>query len=191
VTLKVRNERWLELALPGSILDDELVTEELTSGLTTTFAFLVDPRGGRPKGGARIEIRYHLWDEAFHCLAVDAGGQREAKILPSREALKAWWRGLRLRSLDLGSQTTARTRASQVRVTLDVIPFSSKEEEDTQRWLGEVLAQDRDAPREIGAEGRTGGAVNQVFNVLIATSIRRKAVTSYRWTLQIPSGSSP
>ena len=190
VVLDVADGRWLRLVLPGSLLNDEVIAGELTSGLTTTFAFMVDPRGGAPKGGARVEVRYHLWDEAFHCLAVGVDGTTQRRVLPSREALGEWWQGLRLRALDLGPRDGG-TRPRQVRITLEVIPFSSKEEEDTQRWLGEALAREGRSPGRAGSGDEAGNPIAQVFNVLIATSIRRRAVTSYRWTLKVPGGASP
>lgn len=182
-------DRWLRLAPPPAVLADEVVARELESGLTTTFAFTVNARG-HGEGGARVEIRYQLWDEEFHVLAVGLDGRPRRAELGSREELQAWWGALRLAVLDLQAPPRGRPPPAgdpeQVKVVLDVVPFSSREEKDTQRWLAESLARDDRGGGEAVEERPS--ALGQVFNVLIATSIRRRAVRSYRWTVPVDPG---
>ena len=51
--------------LPVSILQDASVRKQLRSGLTTTFLLVTRQRDTRIVSGARIEIRYDLWDEVY------------------------------------------------------------------------------------------------------------------------------
>ena len=51
--------------LPVSILQDASVRKQLRSGLTTTFLLVTRQRDTRIVSGARIEIRYDLWDEVW------------------------------------------------------------------------------------------------------------------------------
>jgi hypothetical protein len=179
---------WVALEGLPPILDDEEVRHRLTSGLTTSFHFSVDLRGDEGKGGARVEIRYLLWEEAFQVTAYGLDGSVAQSQQATPEALRAWWRNLRLVVLE---ETPADGRSAPVRVTLDVLPFSAREEEDTQRWLSETLNRDGESPGAVQRPGQRESSLGQVFNVLIATSIRRRAVRSYLWTLARPGGAPP
>ena len=178
-------ERWLGLSELPPIFGDEEVRRQLTSGLTTTFIFSVEGRGSA-QGGARVEVRYLLWDEVFQVTVLEMDGRVQRESLPSQEALAAWWRKLRLTALDVG--TLSRSPPRQLRVRLDVVPFSSKEEADTERWLSETLARAGRGRGGAVAPGEVpGDSLGQVFNTLLATSIRRRAVRSYRWTVSVPA----
>ncbi|MCB1032638.1 MAG: hypothetical protein KDD47_02255 [Acidobacteria bacterium] len=187
--LQVAGGRWLQLAAPPPILLDEEVRQYLDSGLTTTFAFAVEGRGGI-EGGAQVEVRYHLWDEVYRAASLEADGSVRRWELPSLEELQSWWRDLRLKVLDRNAVPTS---SPELRITLDVIPFSAQEEADTERWLSDSLARaagaDRRGSTDATDEG-TGG-IGQVLNTLLATSIRRRAVTSYRWSLEVPRREEP
>lgn len=188
VRLERLDDGWIAVTRPPPILGDEEIRRQLTSGLTTTFAFTVEGRGG-VQGGARVEVRYHLWDEVYRAAVVEIDGTVRRRELPSREELESWWRELRLRALKV---STVPTGLDRLRITLDVIPFSSREEEDTQRWLSETLARAGDPPRNPpGDRAEEGIGLGQVFNALLATSIRRKAVSSYRWTVAVPARIAP
>ncbi len=130
-----------------AILEDEKVAPELTKGLTTTFLFRVealDGRGARSVGGARVEVRYELWDEVFHLLILGTDGRPRRGQVDSMEALNSWWGSLRLPVLSgNGSYSEAGRR---LRVSLDVVPFSRAEESDTQRWFAESVRR-----AEVGA----------------------------------------
>ncbi len=196
-------------ALPP-ILDDEEVRPHLTSGLTTTLAFRVelrDAHGRKIEGTARAEIRYELWDDVFTVVSwcpfgatatfqpPDPGagsgdfGQLERRTLESRAALRDWWRHLRLvvasglDPLDQGSG----------RVFADVVPFSEAEQDDTQRWFSESIDEARRSSAEdvsLSADERAE-TLSRTFNLLMATSIRRRAVLTYRWNVPIFEAAAP
>jgi hypothetical protein len=177
----------LRLAGLPALLENEDVARQLDTGLTTTFAFRVDLPGaaGQAAGGARAEVRFALWDEVFHVAAAGIDGTVHREVLPSREELRAWWRDLVLPILDGRSGVVA--RATEARVLLEVVPFSRAEQDDTQRWF----AHGADAATATGERFSDSpddreGSLEQVFGVLIATSIQRRALISHRWTLALP-----
>jgi len=67
------------------ILADEEVKEHLTTGLTTTLQFRVG--GNKLAGGARVEIRYDLWDEVFLVKAGGIDGRAESYRASSLDEL--------------------------------------------------------------------------------------------------------
>ena len=80
------------------ILGDEEVRKQLGTGLTTSFAFQASARGaaGKVQGGARVDVRYDLWDEVYIVTRIDATGHAAKVSLPSFERLAEWWREARL-----------------------------------------------------------------------------------------------
>lgn len=184
--------RWVLTRLPP-VLDREEVAPQLTRGLTTTFVFVVDLVGVRDDdqaGGARIEIRYELWDELFDVVAMGVDGRPMRAEIASMEELREWWGEVRIAVVDR-APTTVEERV-RARVRLDIVPFSQSEQVDTQRWFAKSVSSAELARSEglstavDGSEDQTGG----VLSVLIATSIRRRPMTSLRWTVT-PSSSPP
>lgn len=190
VQLDLGPERNVILSGLPPILADEEVRDQLTTGLTTTLLFRFEPRRREGTAGARVEVRYELWDEEFHVAVLTVDGRLERRVLSSFEELSAWWSGLGLRVMD---EEAWRSSGRSVRLVLDVIPFSQAERDDTERWFSEV----------IGAAARSGGeetdrspddreeSLGNVLSVLIATSIQRRALTSYRWPVAVPRSPSP
>ncbi len=182
---------WLELVGLPAVLDVEQVASQLLKGLTTTFVFRVEIPGLRSKsvGGARVEIRYELWDEIFEIDEIGADGRPERHKVDSEEGLRAWWGSLRLTILDR-SLTGAGT--GRARVVLEVIPFSRAEEADTQRWFSESVHR-----AELGKAGTSApitekkGSGGGVLDMLIATSIRRRPLMTFRWDVDLPGAASP
>lgn len=187
-------EPWLVLTGLPPVLSAEEVAPHLTKGLTTTFVFVVDLLGvarGKQAGGARVEIRYELWDEVFHTTTIDISGQIVREVVASRVDLLAWWESRRLKVV--GLESVESPTGSQARVRLDVVPFSRSEERDTQDWFAESvsaaeLARNEGVSASVDGNDRARGGV---FSVLIATSIRRRPLTSYRWTIELPRERSP
>lgn len=180
------------------VLEDEAVSPNLTRGLTTTFLFRVEPEGARarkkPAGGVTIEIRYELWDEVFHVATGTADGRVERRTLDSLGELESWWRGLRL--VVAGGEPTRSgldpPPPRVARVELDVVPFSQAEQRDTQRWFSESLEDAGESAAEEVAESadKAPDALERTFHLLMATSIERRALASYRWTVTIVQGTS-
>ncbi|MEM7051854.1 MAG: hypothetical protein AAF604_19465 [Acidobacteriota bacterium] len=166
---------WAIAGLPD-LLTEEEIAGQLETGLTTTFA-LVASRGGQTVGGARIEIRYDLWDEVFRVRLLGADGRRQGHDLAGRDALRSWWRSAR--PVVLRSQAV--TAGQEVRLRLDIIPFSQAEGRDTQRWFSDALGG---SEAELDSDSVPG--VDEVLGVLIATSIRRRALRTFRWTVSVP-----
>ena len=182
--------RLLLIDLPPVLAETE-VERQLTTGLTTTFVFRVElDRGGsgRVAGGARVEVRYELWDEVFHTTVLDARGIARGQV-PSLEELAGWWHELRLAVLAATAQPPPTGRA---RVTLEVVPFSQAEAADTQRWFADAVAKAGSSGGEgISSPDDREDSLGQVFSVLLATSIQRHPVTSFRWQLDLPAGELP
>ncbi len=61
------------VSFPATVLDDDEVRLQLKSGLTTTFA-AVAINGGGIRTGARIEVRYDLWDEKYLVRRIELDG---------------------------------------------------------------------------------------------------------------------
>ncbi|HUR80800.1 MAG TPA: hypothetical protein VM733_08540 [Thermoanaerobaculia bacterium] len=152
--------------LPASILQNASVKKQLGSGLTTTF--LVVAREGKRVSGARVEIRYDLWDEVWLVKRVELDGRTDRQRIASNEALEKWWRTpLRL---------LAATNADRVllQVDLNVLPFSAAEEEDARQWI-----------TKSGGVGTAAGGGGGIVDALIGTTISAKPITSFRWNVDL------
>jgi hypothetical protein len=170
------------------ILGDEEVRKQLGTGLTTSFAFQASARSaaGKVQGGARVDVRYDLWDEVYVVSRVDVTGRAARVTLPSFERLAEWWRETRLVVI----RAPAAAGVLTAEVSLRVIPFSQAEQLDAQRWFSQALSAER-----TGGAGAVSDAVedqpesfSQVINLLMATSIGRPALLEYRWKLPVPAG---
>lgn len=189
VGLDFEPERGIVLSgLPPLLADDEVRTQ-LTTGLTTTFLFRIEPKVPDVPTGARVEVRYELWDEVFHVAVLTADGQLERIVVPSFEELGTWWSQLDLLVMGL----EARPEGHRLRMVLDVVPFSQAERDDTERWFSEVIgAAARSGREEVDrSPDDREESLGSVLSVLIATSIQRRALTSYHWTLDLPGDRSP
>jgi len=75
----------LDITLPANILRNDEVHKHLTSGLTTIFLLNVND------SGARVEIRYDLWDEKFLVTTIDSERTVRKTSIDSFEHLAEWW----------------------------------------------------------------------------------------------------
>ena len=167
------------------ILAEEEVKKQLGTGLTTSFLFEVKTQGdaGKATGGARVDVRYELWDEVYIVTRIDAAGRPVRVTLPSFEKLAEWWREVRLVALRPAMAATVRNAD----VHLSVIPFSHAEQLDAQRWFSQALSAEKS-----GSAGAVNEAVeaqpesfSQVLNLLMATSIGRSPVLELEWSLAV------
>lgn len=173
-------------ALPG-VLAEPSVKPHLSTGLTTSLVIEVtasDGRGGKARGGGRVDIRYELWDEVFLVNRADASGRSRRESLPSFERLEEWWRRLEIAALPTGGLDPGGNWDVKVRVS--VIPFSQSEQRETQRWFSDSIGQARGesaeaAPGETPAE--SPDRLSEALDLLIATSIKRRSIVSYAWTV--------
>lgn len=172
-------------ALPGILARPE-VKPHLTTGLTTSFvlrAEAADGRGGKARGGARVDVRYELWDEVFLVSAMGIDGRVRRETLPSFERLLAWWRGLELPALPAARLDPV--GPWQVEVAVSVLPFSQSEQREAQRWFSESVgaAQGSNAEELSAAAKERGEGFAGVLDLLVATSIKRRSLVRYDWTL--------
>ena len=152
--------------LPASILAESDVQKRLTSGLTTTFLVVARNRGTNAVSGARVEVRYDLWDEVWLVRRIEFDRKSERQRIASMTELEKWWRTpLRLLATD----------ADRVSLQLDltVLPFSAAESEDARQWISKSGG--------VGTASGGGGVVD----ALIGTTINAKPITSYRWNVEL------
>lgn len=171
------------------ILNDAEIHKQLETGLTTSFVFEVtarDAQGAKTRGGARIDVRYDLWDEVYVVTRIDASGRAVRMPALSAEKLGEWWRDARLVVI----RPPAAGRARGIQVRMRVIPFSQAEQLEAQRWFSQALSAEKS-----GSAGAVSEAVedqpeslNQLLGLLMATSIGRPALLEYKWNLPISVG---
>ena len=98
-----------------TVLSHEEIRGHLGTGLTTTLAFEVRVPGNKVRGGARIDVRYELWDEVWLVTRADTSGRTQRASFPSFERLEAWWRDLKLEVLRApGSDDLAEVRHTEI-----------------------------------------------------------------------------
>lgn len=171
------------------VLAEPTVARHLDTGLTTVFLLAIEGRG-RPKlaGAAHVTVRYDLWDEVYAVGGRDALGDRPATSLPSRAALLAWWRALSLVVTPAGPSPPLPRVA---RVTLQVLPFSQAEQRDAQDWLLRSFqgpAGDAAAAPPPGSAPRSREPVRDFYGAMLASSIGRRSLITYSWS--VPVGDS-
>jgi hypothetical protein len=172
-------------ALPG-LLAEPSVKPHLSTGLTTSLVVEVtasDGRGKKVRGGGKVDVRYELWDEVFLVTRTDASGRGRRESLPSFERLEEWWRRLEIAALSTAGLDPGGNWDVKVRVS--VIPFSQSEQREAQRWfsdsIGEARREESAGPGEAPAE--SPDRLSEALDLLIATSIKRRSVVSYAWTV--------
>ena len=184
--LERRGESLHLVQLPP-VLADEEVKRQLSTGLTTTFVFRARGRsvsGRTLEGAARVEIRFEPWDEVYFLQALGRDGRQIRDKLDSPDALARRWRDLDLMLTPIGSKVGDGTW----RLELDIIPFSRGEQRDTQRWFSESMDRDAGAEQTARASDERSEALEEVFNLLLATSIGRRAILTYDWQLEAVPG---
>ncbi|HVR98633.1 MAG TPA: hypothetical protein VMW27_18600 [Thermoanaerobaculia bacterium] len=168
------------------VLGQAEVRHQLDTGLTTTLAFhvrLADTQGARTEGGARVDVRFELWDEVYLVTRIDAGGKVARATLPSFEKLAAWWREQRLEVVP-AARLNGRTPL-RADVRLRVIPFSQAEQLDTQRWLSRSLSSDEAGSAGAVSEAFAAESFDRLLQSLMATSIQRPALVELSWKLSL------
>ena len=167
------------VTLPPSILMRDDVRKQLMNGLTTVF--LVRGKSDAAEGRARLEIRYELWDEVFLAAVLDAQGRRTAS-LASFDGLVKWWERA---PLSLRTPSGAFRAGTSLEVTVDVLPFSAREEADAEQWLSRSMAKAQSASG-LGKElPQPGSESSNFFDVLIGTAIKRKPLLQFKWNVAV------
>lgn len=191
--IELDQDRRLVLTSLPPILAEEGVKEHLTTGLTTSIYFRPDGKSlgagakSTPLGGARVDVRYDLWDEVFHTTAAGHGERIQRTEASSFTDLLAWWQDLRLVLLE--GDRLEQPWPRRLKITADVVPFSAAEQDDARRWLSESIEEGRrSGTAEVGRSGDPSTeTLSRTFDLLLATSIRRRALASFPWTVTLPS----
>jgi len=188
VRVELEGQKQLVVSRLPPILEDAELVRHLTTGLTTTFMLQVELGRHAAAGGARIGVRYELWDEVFDVVVLSGDGAFAHLEMDDLDALEQWWTSLSLVVLELGEQLE--TTPERATVTLDVVPFSQSEREDTRQWFATTVSGVAKGEEESAAQSAEvrRDAVEQIFGVLMATSIRSRSVFSYRWTVDVTRG---
>jgi hypothetical protein len=173
----VTSRNAIAVTLPRAVLLRGDVRKQLESGLTT--AFVLSMRAGAVRGAARIEVRYLLWDERYAITTVEADGREQQVILPSYAELVEWWTATAHR---VAPERSVTQRSEPLVLTLAMLPFSAREEAETRRWLSRALGGPGSRQRQ-----RETTAV-RMLDAIIGTSIRRRPILEYRWTVSPENG---
>jgi hypothetical protein len=155
--------------IPSVVGRDE-VARYLTNGLTSSLAVTLSGRaadGSRVSGSARVDVRFDPWDEVFYVTLLEPRTRPRRLTKPSLEALGTWWKALELRL------SVAHPIAGKARLDITLVPFSEEEEADARDWY-------RDAVRE-----GDGGPLTAVLDVFTVTSIKRRDVLHYSWSVTL------
>lgn len=178
---------WLA-GLPP-ILAEEPVERHLTSGLTTSLVVSLEIDGERV-GGAQVDLRYELWDEVFLVHLLDTRGEAPRDdTVGSRSGLDRWWAELSLR-LGPAPRPAGGDNDAEAELHLRVVPFSQDEETETRLWFAESVRRAEAAGS--GDDGAVGGSgLERVLTTLIGTSIRRRSLVEYHWTVTVPRTGRP
>ena len=174
----------LTLSLPAELLRSAEVAEQLTSGLTTVFVVAVTAKDddGMARGGARIDVRFDLWEEKYLVTVTHPAGQERQVALAGEESLARWWSENPLIVIP-----ARKFRGNvQAEVKLKMLPFSSQEQSDTQRWLARTLS----ASRSPGGEP-TAARSQEFLRVIIETSIRRRPLLELQWSVRAEREGAP
>jgi hypothetical protein len=186
-------ERTLFVSSLPAVLARPEVKPHLSTGLTTTLILEVnvaDAAGNRARGGGKVDIRYEPWDGVFLVSALGIDGRVRKESLPSFERLLAWWQnlGLPVVAVDtLGPGPNGGKGPWQVRVRVNVIPFSQSEQREAQRWLSESIGRseksEADATPGSAPTAARAKPTNGALDLLLATSIKRRSLVGYDWNV--------
>jgi hypothetical protein len=179
-------ERFLAVSALPPLLGRPEIRPHLSTGLTTTLLLevrAVDGAGHHARGGARIDVRYELWDEVFLVSAMGVDGRAHRESLPSFDRLLAWWGALALPAVAVDPLVPR--GPWKVEVRLSALPFSQSEQRDTQRWLTDSIERRGDNPPPPGSPSGAGRSEPLIgaLDALIATSIKRRQLVDYDWTV--------
>ncbi|MFN2239060.1 MAG: hypothetical protein ABR524_06685 [Thermoanaerobaculia bacterium] len=161
------------ITLSAKLLDEAEVRKHVMSGLTMNL--LLSLRDREPYG--QISIRFEPWDEVFYVRALGADGSDEKKVIRSFEALKKWW------SAPRSTPAASFSPGERLKVSVAVIPFSASEEADAKRWLAQSLSVS--APPRVEGGGEVASAPPSLFSAVIGSSIRRRPVLRFEWTVAV------
>lgn len=163
--------------LPRAIVDRADVRKQIDSGLTTAFVVTARASSLANNDPMRIDVRYELWDEKYLVATHRKGSAPATATLESFDAFRLWWERTPLLVARTRDETSSRT----IEVSVDMVPFSAREEADARRWLTESLSQ---IAAERGGEtsgSSKKGSAGSILDAVMATSLHRKAIRTWKW----------
>ena len=168
-------EGTIAVTLPQKLIRSREVKEQLTSGLTTTFilSLAANDRAGAVHGGARLDVRLDLWEEKYLISIATPNGLQKIS-LDSEKALEEWW------SENWLVVTAPRQlqKGLDLELRLQMLPFSAREQIDTERWLSRTLSSNR-----VGDGERTPAQSAEILRIIVETSVRRDPLLEYKWSV--------
>ena len=168
-------EGTIAVTLPQKLIRSREVKEQLTSGLTTTFilSLAANDRAGAVHGGARLDVRLDLWEEKYLISIATPNGLQKIS-LDSEKALEEWW------SENWLVVTTPRQlqKGLDLELRLQMLPFSAREQIETERWLSRTLSSNR-----VGDGERTPAQSAEILRIIVETSVRRDPLLEYKWSV--------
>ncbi|MCP4901507.1 MAG: hypothetical protein GY906_31470 [bacterium] len=163
------------------ILTEKGVRQELDSGLTTAVVISVyakNEAGTKLRGGARVDIRYELWEEVYSVMVSGGDGRlRETQVGSFEELLDLW------ANLSFGvvqDDQLAEDRPWSLEIEASFVPFSQGEQHKAQLWIERSLD-----PAHQLEDLRSSRSTSRALSVLVATSIKRRAVVEFKWKTQV------
>ena len=165
----------LTITLPSDLIAKKEVREHLTSGLTTVFviATFAEEDGGVTSGGARVEVRFALWEEQYVVNVIDPSGDEHRMTFASAAAFERWWAE---NPLTVSPPRRYGPRVD-VRVKLTMLPFSARDQSDTRKWLARTLSE------SAAANERTAAQSAEVLRAIVETSVKRRPLLVREWTM--------
>ena len=173
----ITNAGGMTVTLPASVLQSKEVSSHLTSGLTTAFVILVN--AGEKKGAARVTVRYELWDETYLVSALDSTGREVKHTFTSAAKMTEWWSTAPLLVI---RRWSAADSAAKAQITVKVLPFSAREQAETQRWLSRIFTS-MNSVKDAPVDKRSDAGAAKILDVIVSTSIQRRPILEYQWTV--------
>lgn len=183
-TYAVTPEGLVAVSFPAEVLRSEEVRNQLTSGLTTSFVIIATAGAERVRSGARVEVRYDLWEEQFLIRKIELDARVTLQTFASFDALEKWWRGAAIRLL----RVPANTSPLRVELELTVLPFSAAEQHQTREWLSKSAGvAGRSQPSSPGSSlaADVPTASSTLIDALIGTTIHARPLLTFRWRTDV------
>ena len=120
------------------------------------------------------------WDEVYLVSAMGGDGGLAEASLHSRAELVHWWSTLELGLI--ADPALAQRKPLVVEIELKFVPFSQNEQRDAKLWIERSL----DGPLRATPDGQLRSDPNsRALSVLVATSIKRRAILQYDWEVAV------
>ena len=180
----VTPEGLVAVSFPSEVLRSEEVRRQLTSGLTTSFVVVATAGAARVRSGARVEVRYDLWDEQFLVRKIELDGRVTPQTFTSVDAFEKWWRGNAIRLV----RVPPNTNPLRVELELTVLPFSAAEQNQTREWLSKsasVAGRSQPPPRGTTPSTDVPAASSTLIDALIGTTIHARPLLTFRWRTDV------